>query len=250
MLSVKDILKTKVVINVLSFVAFLYVKFVYLFSKIEYRGVEKVQDYIKDDKSVILVFWHSRSILMAKFWCDKIGVKKHPIYGIFSTHRDGTMIGKIFSYLGVKNIMASSKSIMQARQVAMKSMRLLKSGTSIGFTPDGPVGPRMHFVSNSALLFAKASGAPIIPVYISSHKPKILNTWDRFLIIKPFHKSIIEVDDLFFIDKKMTAKDLKNFEKKLVDRMVKKTLALDKEMGMPEILQGSVNNAKHKRKKI
>ena len=233
---IKKILNLRISQNVLSLLLVLFIRFVYLTTFVRYRGVDKIKKYMKDGKPIILVFWHSRSILMPKFWSHNLGMYRHPIYGIFSTHRDGQLIGKLFRLLGVKNILSSSKNTAQASMVAMKSMRLLKSGKSIGFTPDGPVGPRMNFVSDSAFLFAKASGVPIVPVCLSPKNPKILNSWDRLLIPKTFHKAVIEVGDFLFVDKKISDEDFEKVKSDFEKRMVENTLRLDKEMGLPEIL--------------
>ena len=233
---IKKFLNLEISQNILAFILIGFIRFVYFTTFIKYRNVKKIKDYMKDGKPVILVFWHSRSILATKFWRDNLGMRRRPIYGIFSTHRDGRLIGKLFGFLGVKNIASSSKSVSQATSVVMKSMRLLKSGVSIGFTPDGPVGPRMNFVSDSAFLFAKASGAPVVPVYVSPCKPKILKSWDRFLIPRPFHKAVVEVGDFLFIDKKIPDDEFKRVKTEFEKNMVENTLRLDKEMGLPEIL--------------
>ena len=240
MMSLKEFtrrtLDLKISQNILAITLISFIRFVYFTTFVKYRGVDKVKEYMKSGKPIILVFWHSRSILISKFWKDNLGMRRHPIYGIFSTHRDGQLIGKLFGMLGVKNIISSSKDVMQASKVVMKSLRLLKSGVSIGFTPDGPVGPRMNFVSDSAFLFAKASGAPIVPVCISAKNPKILNSWDRLVIPKPFHKAVIEVGDFLFMDKKISDADLEKIKTDFERKMVENTLKLDREMGMPEIL--------------
>ncbi|MBR1545045.1 MAG: hypothetical protein IJ638_03835, partial [Alphaproteobacteria bacterium] len=147
-------------------------------------------------------------------------------------------------FFGVKNIISSKKNVAQASSVVMKSMRLLKSGKSIGFTPDGPIGPSMTFVSDSAFLFAKASGAPVVPVCISAKNPVILNSWDSFLIPKPFHRAVIEVGDFLFIDKKISDEDLKKVKAEFEKKMVEDTLRLDRELGMPLIRPGSVKRKK------
>ncbi len=233
---IKKFLNLEISQNILTFILIGFIRFVYFTTFVKYRNIKRIQDYMKDGKPVILVFWHSRSILTPKFWNDVLGMRRHPIYGIFSTHRDGQLIGKLFKLLGVKNIITSSKDMVQASRVAMKSMHLLKEGKSIGFTPDGPVGPRMNFVSDSAFLFARISGAPVVPVYISAKSPKILNSWDKLLIPKPFHNVVIEVGDFLFIDKKISDEDFVNVKKNFERSMVENTLRLDKEMGMPEIL--------------
>ena len=236
---VKNFLSYEIIQAILARIFFVCIKFIHLTTKVEYRNVEKLKDYMKDGKPIILVFWHSRSLLISKFWSKILGMKKHPIYGIFSTHRDGRLVGNVFSLLGVKNIASSSKSVVQASGVAMKSMRLLKSGISIGFTPDGPLGPRMNFVSDSAFLFAKASGVPVVPVCISAKKSYVLNNWDRYMVVRPFHKAVIEVGDFLFIDKKISDSEFVKMKKEFEKNMVDNTLRLDKEMEMPEILPAS-----------
>ncbi len=247
---VKTFFEFKAVSWTVAFLLSIVVRFIYLVSRVEYRGCEKLQEYIKTGKPVIIVFWHSRALFLSNFWRTQIGLKKSPIYGIFSGHRDGQLIARVFKCLGVGNVIISSGSTSQASSVVMRLMRLLRQGKSIGFTPDGPIGPRMTFVSDSPLLFAKMSGAPIVPMYVSSEKPKLLNSWDRFMVLKPFKKTVVEVDDLFFVDKKITDKDLKKLKSGLEKRMVEKSMALDKEMGMPVIAPGltaKVRDAKYKK---
>ena len=241
---IKMIMNLRISQWLLAVVMTFLIRFVHITTFVKYRNVKKLKDYMKGGKPVILVFWHSRSFLVVKFWRDILGVRRHPIYGIFSTHRDGRLIGDIFGLLGVKNIMSSKKNTAQASNVALKSMRLLKSGVSIGFTPDGPIGPSMNFVSDSAFLFAKASGTPVVPVYISAKKPKILKTWDSYLLTKPFHKALIEVGDFLFVDRNVSDEDFKKMKSDFEKKMIETTLRLDKEMGMPEILPGSVKKRK------
>ncbi len=240
----KKLLNLRVSQWVLAVVMMLLIRIVYITTFVKYRNVKVLKDYMKNGKPVILVFWHARSFLVVKFWRDVLGVRRHPIYGIFSTHRDGRLIGDIFGLLGVRNIMSSKKNTAQASNVAIKSMRLLKSGASVGFTPDGPLGPSMNFVSDSAFLFAKASGVPVVPVYISAKDPILLKTWDSYLIAKPFHKAVIEVGDFLFIDRKVSDEDLKKIKADFERKMVETTLRLDREMGMPEILPGGVKKKK------
>ncbi|MCR5506995.1 MAG: DUF374 domain-containing protein [bacterium] len=241
---VKEILNLKISQNLLSIFLVFLVRFIHITTFVRYRNVAKLKKYMKGGNPVILVFWHSRSLLITKFWRDNLGMIKHPIYGIFSTHRDGRLIGDIFGLLGVRNIISSAKDTAQASGVAMKSMRLLKSGKSIGFTPDGPLGPSMTFVSDSAFLFAKASGVPIVPVCISAKNPIILNTWDSYVFTKPFHRAIIEVGDFLFIDKKISDADFKKVKDEFEKKMVEDTLRLDRELKMPKILPGGVKKKK------
>lgn len=224
---VKKFLKKNIVINIVSFVLFLLVRLVQLLSWTTYINRKSLVNYLKSGKPVIIVFWHSRTMLVTKVW-----PKKFPVYGIFSTHSDGRMIGKIYNWLGIKNILTSSKSTVSAKEVVFKFLKLLKSGVSAGLTPDGPLGPAQTITTDSIFLFAKSSGAPIVPLYASSNRVKFLNSWDRFMLVKPFSKSVIEVGDFVFVDKNASVEDIQKIKKNLENVMRQKTTELDKKMGV------------------
>ena len=223
----KQIMKKNITINIVSFIGFLLVRLVQLLSWTKYVNRKKLTNYLKTGKPVIVVFWHSRSMLMTKVW-----PKKYPVYGIFSTHSDGRIIGKIYNHLGIKNVLSSSKSTVGAKEVVFKFLRLLQSGVSVGLTPDGPLGPVFTFATDSVFLFAKSSGAPIVPLYVSASRVKFLNSWDKYMIVKPFSKSIIEVGDFVWVDKKATDAEISKIKADLTKVMVEKTVALDKKMNV------------------
>ncbi len=227
MVSFKNILKKNFVIKIVSFIVFLLVRLVQLCSWTTYINKKKLVDFLKTGKPVIIVFWHSRSMLMTKVW-----PKKYPVYGIFSTHSDGRIIANIYNSLGVRNILTSSKSTISAKEVVMKSLRLLKSGASVGLTPDGPLGPAQTFATDSVFLFAKSSGAPIVPLYVSANRVRFLKTWDKYMLVKLFSKSIIEVGEFVYVDKKASQEDILKLKENLTKIMRKKTYELDKKMNI------------------
>ena len=69
-------------------------------------------------------------------------------------------------------------------------IKSLKNGISIGISPDGPKGPR-HKVSDGILSISRISNASILPVGIGFKKKWVLNTWDKFIIPKPFNQITI-----------------------------------------------------------
>lgn len=226
-LRVKKFLRKNIVIDIVSFILFLFVRLIQLLSWTTYINRKSLVDYLKMGKPVIIVFWHSRTMLVTKVW-----PKKFPVYGIFSTHSDGRMIGKIYNWLGIKNILSSSKSTVSSKEVVFKFLRLLKSGISAGLTPDGPLGPAQTITTDSIFLFAKSSGAPIVPLYASANRVKFFKSWDRFMLVKPFSKSVVEVGDFVFVDKNASMEDIHNIKKRLESIMREKTAELDKKMGV------------------
>ncbi len=223
----KKLLKKNITISFVSFIAFLLIRLVQLLSWTTYINRKKLVDYLKSGSPVIVVFWHSRTMLVTKVW-----PKRFPVYGIFSTHSDGRMIGKIYNHLGIKNILSTTKSVASTKEVVFKFLKLLKSGISAGLTPDGPLGPAQTITTDSIFLFAKSSGAPIVPLYVSANRVKFLNTWDRFMLVKPFSKSVVEVGDFVYVDKNATHEDIQKIKTDLNKIMVEKTKNLDKRMGV------------------
>ena len=69
-------------------------------------------------------------------------------------------------------------------------IKSLKKGISIGISPDGPKGPR-HKVSDGILSISRLGNASILPVGIGFKKKWVLNTWDKFIIPKPFNQITI-----------------------------------------------------------
>jgi lysophospholipid acyltransferase (LPLAT)-like uncharacterized protein len=61
----------------------------------------------------------------------------------------------------------------------------MKKGDDLLVTPDGPRGPR-HEISQGALALAMKSKAPIMVVNYLPSSFWQLESWDRFVIPKPF----------------------------------------------------------------
>jgi len=73
---------------------------------------------------------------------------------------------------------------------ALRQMvRTLKAGDHVGITPDGPRGPRMR-ANAGAVTVARLAGVPIIPATFATSRRKVLGSWDRFVIAKPFARGV------------------------------------------------------------
>jgi lysophospholipid acyltransferase (LPLAT)-like uncharacterized protein len=75
---------------------------------------------------------------------------------------------------------------------------------------DGPTGP-LGVVKPGLLLMAQATGMPIVPVITSAEKKWVFNSWDRFMVPKPFSRVIIRFSDEIRIPKELQRFD---FEEK------------------------------------
>jgi lysophospholipid acyltransferase (LPLAT)-like uncharacterized protein len=68
----------------------------------------------------------------------------------------------------------------------------MRAGCTTAFTIDGPKGPR-YVAKMGAVLLAKKSGQPILPVTMALDRYWTMSSWDAFQIPKPFTKARIYV---------------------------------------------------------
>jgi lysophospholipid acyltransferase (LPLAT)-like uncharacterized protein len=102
---------------------------------------------------------------------------------LISSHADGKLIAHSVSYFGIQTIPGSST---RGGSEALRDLvRKLKSGESVGITPDGPRGPRMR-ARDGAIALARLSGVPVVPASISVSRRTVLRTWDQLIIPAPF----------------------------------------------------------------
>ena len=173
-----------------SFLGSMYVLFVYKTSTINLKNRKNIESLFKKNESFIYAFWHDQLLMCPLTWQSELEIKV-----LISKHRDGDIIAKLISKLGFKAIRGSTHKagktknkggLLSARQM----IKSLKNGISVGISPDGPKGPR-HKVSDGILSISRLSNSSILPVGIGFKKKWVLNTWDKFIIPKPFNQITI-----------------------------------------------------------
>jgi lysophospholipid acyltransferase (LPLAT)-like uncharacterized protein len=130
------------------------------------------------ERPVIVAFWHNRLTMMPYCWPSA-----RPFHMLISSHPDGQLIARTVKHFGIETVAGSST---RGGSEALRALvRLIKSGVSVGITPDGPRGPRMH-ASDGAIALARLSGAPILPAAVSVSRRMVMNSWDRLIVALPF----------------------------------------------------------------
>jgi lysophospholipid acyltransferase (LPLAT)-like uncharacterized protein len=73
---------------------------------------------------------------------------------------------------------------------AMRALvRTVRGGGWIGITPDSPPGPRMRAKPGVAML-ARLARVPVIPASYSVARRRVLGSWDRLVVPKPFSRGV------------------------------------------------------------
>ena len=150
-------------------------------TRIKFRGREHYERLREAKQPFIYSIWHGK-ILIPIFTHRFEG-----ICGMVSEHSDGEMIAQTLERLGYTTVRGSSTRGGKRAMLAM--IRALRNGGVGAIMPDGPRGPR-HVFKAGLIAIAQKSQAAILPMTFASSRAWRLKSWDRFIIPKPFSKTI------------------------------------------------------------
>tara|TARA_B100001013_G_scaffold188244_1_gene113583 strand:- start:569 stop:1240 length:672 start_codon:yes stop_codon:yes gene_type:complete len=219
-LSYKKILRTKLAYSVICWVGAKYIKFVSFTNSWSFINKKYVENLWKKNEAFILCFWHGRLLMMPLSWN-----KEKKINVLISTHSDGQLLSKTVKHFNIETITgSSSKGGSEAIRNIIKS---LKSGISIGMTPDGPRGPRMK-VNSAIIKIASLTGHKIVPLSYSVKKKFFLNSWDKFLVALPFGKGCFVWGKPIKIKKNISTNEDLKLSKILENNLLKLTKKADR----------------------
>jgi lysophospholipid acyltransferase (LPLAT)-like uncharacterized protein len=136
------------------------------------------------EKPVIYSFWHRAVFASAWLW-RKIGFAV-----MVSRSFDGEYIARTIEKLGFVAVRGSSSRGGAKALIGLR--KRLEQNTSVAFTIDGPRGPK-YVAKPGPVLLARASRLPMAAFYVASSDTWVLNTWDAFIIPKPFSKALVRV---------------------------------------------------------
>lgn len=155
---------------------------------------------------IVFALWHGDMLPLLYLHRDE-GVSV-----LISEHRDGELIARIAESLGFRTVRGST-SRGAARALA-GMVRELESGHDLAVTPDGPRGPARSFAPG-ALIAAQRAAAPVVAVGVSARHAWRLNSWDRFVIPKPFGRVSVSYSNPMRLDARSAreaAEDTASFE--------------------------------------
>jgi lysophospholipid acyltransferase (LPLAT)-like uncharacterized protein len=143
-----------------------------------------IYERVARDYPVILAMWHGQHYL-APF----LKRPEHRAKVLVSKHRDGEVNAIAARWLGVDAIRGSGHQgvdfIGKGGVSAFKEMlSTLQDGSIVALTADVPTVARVAGLGIVKL--ASASGRPIYPVALATHRRIELDTWDRTAINLPF----------------------------------------------------------------
>ena len=141
----------------------------------------------------IMACWHGELLMIPYAYTRYRKVPNVKL--MISDHFDGSLIAYTLSKFGFGTVRGSSTR--NAAKALIASIRELKAGSDLGITPDGPKGPR-HKVADGIIVMAQKASVNIVLVEIKPSSFWQLNSWDKFIIPKPFGTITYYISD--FID--------------------------------------------------
>jgi lysophospholipid acyltransferase (LPLAT)-like uncharacterized protein len=167
-----------------------YVRLVWATNRWEFRGLEHPEPYWRDARPVVGACWHGRLLMMPKIWRGRTRM-----HMLISQSRDGELLARAVERLGIATIRGSTRRGERDKggSAAVRAIvDAVNRGDSIGFTPDGPKGPRMR-ASHGVVAVARLTGAPVLPVSWSTTRAIRLGSWDRFHLPLPFGRGLFVI---------------------------------------------------------
>jgi len=155
----------------------------YFFTSILYRTNKKVfhSPVSLPNEPIIFACWHGELLMLPYLYLHYRKTAHAKI--LISNHFDGALISKTVKHFGLETLAGSSNK--NAVKVLIQAIISIKDGYDIGITPDGPKGPRGK-VSDGLLFMAQKTKAKVVLINIKPTKYWQLNSWDQFVIPKPF----------------------------------------------------------------
>lgn len=161
---------------------------------------------------IVIAFWH-RTLLACAY-----RFRNRDIAILISRSFDGELIARVVERLGFRAIRGSSSrgGVSALRTLA----EAYQQGHHCAITVDGPRGPSMVAQAGAAQLALLVQAPWICTFYALPARAWTLNTWDRFLIPKPFSKVLLAWSAHISVASDATTSELQAAVQAALDRSV------------------------------
>ncbi len=179
--------------------------------------IDDRSNLLTDVKGVSYVgaLWHNRLLLIAHV-LQKFAPHR-PGAGLISASRDGDLIAPLIERFGFQVVRGSSSRM--GASATLELAGVLDAGRDVLITPDGPRGPAYE-LGPGIVFLAQKSGAPIQPINMEFSSCWRVNSWDRFILPRPFSKVRVIFGPLHRVGATNTPEEFEVERKRLQDAMM------------------------------
>lgn len=170
----------------------------------------------------IAPFWH-RCVFPATYFFRNRGISV-----MTSRSFDGEYIARIIESFGFHAVRGSSSRGAVRALLGMHTV--IEADGVAAFTIDGPRGP-VYIAKPGPTLLARNTGQPIRCFYIALHDAWVLDSWDRFLIPRPFTKAHVRWSAPIAIPRDASSEELAQYHRQMQDALERVRTAAESLVG-------------------
>ncbi|MFC1859042.1 lysophospholipid acyltransferase family protein [Thermodesulfobacteriota bacterium] len=189
----------------------LFISFFYRFNRIyswtfrlKVENEKEWMDYLKNGGTVLLCTWHQQFFSAIRHF------QNYKVFNpsiMISQSKDGEIVAGVAKRTGWHPVRgSSSKGGKRALRNMIDNFKKTKLASHIVDGPRGPSGK----VKAGVIRLAHVANAVIVPFYVSAENGWHFNSWDEFLLPKPFSKVSLRFGKMIKFE---SVKDEDSFEK-------------------------------------
>ena len=172
----------------------------------------------------IYCFWHQCVLPCTVYF------RKSKAVILISRSFDGELITRILKLFGFDAVRGSSSR--GAREGLLGLKHVIETGRTAIFTADGPLGP-IYQTKMGPIKLAQTTGAPIGAFHLQPERAWVINSWDRFLIPKPFTRIIVSWAQWTHVPSNLSADGFESSRLQLNDALERARLRALEHLGQP-----------------
>jgi len=208
---IKEKFKHFVYRYVLPYGGLFLIKIISMTYRVKMVDAHNEKEILDGEKRLVYASWHQRFFPGITFFSTR-----KPIAIIISKSLDGEMIARAVDILGWYPIRGSSSR--GGKEALAKIKELARSNYKVGHIVDGPRGP-FGVVKPGLLKIAQAGKLPVVPTITSAENKWIFNSWDRFMVPKPFSRIIIRFGNPIQVPSELNEREFEEKRCEIEDRL-------------------------------
>jgi len=166
-------------------------------------------------ENYIGALWHNRLLIfpfvLRRFFSNRHGA------ALISASSDGELLADAIKRFGYDVVRGSSSRL--GASAILQLADILASRRDVVITPDGPRGPAYE-LGPGIIFLAQKSGAAVLPITIEYSSCWRINSWDRFIVPRPFAKVRVTIGDPHQVKPTNTDKEFEAERLRLQDAMM------------------------------
>ena len=202
----------------------LFIRIIFLsYRLVKVQGTENEDAALSGSQNgVIYASWHQRLI----YHVHRLSYRNVTV--MVSQSRDGEYAARFINAVGMKDVRGSSSHGGTDALNELKNR--MKDGTNGGMVLDGPLGPP-RVAKIDTVILARLTCAPIIPIVWGADRGWELNSWDRFIIPKPFARISYCYGKPIWVPSSASGEEMEECRRLLEDRLNSMTRWCDEQFG-------------------